>query len=522
MHEYLVTADEMRAFDNATISDVGIPGVVLMENAGRSTFLEIKKSFGSKLKGLKVAVIAGPGNNGGDGYVISRYLMNHDADVRTYLLAPKAKIKGDALINLNVLTTMGGKIYELETPECLSEAFKEWEGCGLIVDAILGTGLQSDVRSPISEAIVKINQCIGFKVSVDIPSGLDSDTGKIRGVAVRADLTLTYGFRKLGMALYPGRNVCGHVEVIDICIPKTLVLERTPTVQYVCSPDFHRYFDLRSDVEAHKGSFGHVLVVGGSPGKTGAAVMAAKAASRIGAGLVTVATPQALNQIFENKLTEEMTAPVHSDNYGYWNGESCKQIIDLMKGKDCVVLGPGLSTSDFASKIVESVLLEAACPIVLDADALNCIAKNPKIMPENHGTLAFTPHPGEMARLTGCLNNRIQADRIETSKTFAIKNRLWLILKGAATVVASPDGKIFVNSSGNPWMASGGQGDALSGILGGLLAQGLSHEIALPMGVFIHGAVADCMVAGTSGRPVLATDLIERLPDYLSTLTQSN
>lgn len=185
-------------------------------------------------------------------------------------------------------------------------------------------------------------------------------------------------------------------------------------------------------------------------------------------------------------------------------------------------MGPGLSTSDFASRIVQSVLLEAECPVVLDADALNCIAKNPEIMPENHGTLVFTPHPGEMARLTGCSNDRIQADRIESAKTFAIKNRLWLILKGAATITVSPDGRIFVNSSGNPWMASGGQGDALSGILGGLLAQGLAHEIALPMGVFIHGAVADCIVAGASGRPVLATDLIERLPTYLSELALSN
>ncbi len=522
MHEYLVTADEMRAFDNATISDVGIPGVVLMENAGRSTFLEIKNLFGSKLKGLKVAVVAGPGNNGGDGYVVSRYLINHDVDVRTYLFSPKTKIKGDALTNLNVLTKMGGRIYELETPECLSQAFLEWGECGLIVDAILGTGLQSDVRSPIKEAIAEINHCKGFKVSVDIPSGLDSDTGKIRGVAVRADLTLSYGFRKIGMVLYPGRLLCGDVKVIDICVPKALVSERPPKSHFVSAPDFRSYCDLRRNVEAHKGTFGHVLVVGGSPGKTGAAVMAAKAASRIGSGLVTVAAPRALNQVFENKLTEEMTEPVDSDEFGYWSGDSHKQIAGLMEGKDCIVLGPGLSTSDFASRIVEAVLLKAQCPVVLDADALNCIAKYPEIMPENHVTLALTPHPGEMARLTGCSNNHVQADRIETAKAFAINNSFWLILKGSATITASPDGRIFVNSSGNPWMASGGQGDVLSGILGGLLAQRLPHDIALPLGVFIHGAVADCIVSGRKGRPVLATDLIARLPMYLADLAQSN
>ena len=522
MYEYLVTAHEMRAFDNAAISDVGIPGVVLMENAGRSTFLEIKKRFGSKLRGLAVAVIAGPGNNGGDGYVISRYLMNHDANVRTYLLSPREKIKGDALINLNILTKMGGHTYELGTSEDLSRAFSEWRECGLIVDAILGTGLQSEVRSPFREAIAEINLCRGFKVSVDIPSGLDSDTGKIQGVSVRADLTLSYGFRKIGMALYPGRLVCGEVQVVDICIPESLVLKHPPNSRLVNSADLKKYFDLRLDVEAHKGKFGHVLVVGGSPGKTGAAVMAAKAASRIGAGLVTVAAPRALNQIFENKLTEEMTASVDSDEFGNWNGESPKQIAKLLEGKDCIVLGPGLSVSDSASRIVESVILEAPCPVVLDADALNCIAVNPKIMAESHGVLALTPHPGEMARLARCSNKDVQTARIETAKTFATKNRLWLILKGAATITASPEGKMFVNSSGNPWMASGGQGDALSGILGGLLAQNLSPDIALPMGVFIHGAVADSIVDGCAGRPVLATDLVEKLPTYLADSIQIN
>ena len=520
MYEYLVTAHEMRAFDAASISYVGIPGIVLMENAGRSTFLEIKKRFDSKLKGLKVAVIAGPGNNGGDGYVISRYLINHGADVMTYLLSPRDKIKGDALINLNILTKMGGRIYELGSSEHFSRAFSEWRECGLIVDAILGTGLQSEVRSPFREAIAEINLCKCFKVSVDIPSGLDSDTGKIRGVCVRTDLTLSYGFRKIGMALYPGRLVCGEVQVVDICIPESIVLENPPDCRFVNSSDLSKYFNLRLDVEAHKGTFGHVLVVGGAPGKTGAAVMAAKAASRIGAGLVTVAAPQALNKVFENKLTEEMTSPVDSDDFGNWNGESHKQIVRLLEGKDCIVLGPGLSVTDSASKIVESVILEAPCPVVLDADALNCIAGNPKIMAESHGPLALTPHPGEMARLARCSNNDIQTARLETAKSFATKNRLWLILKGAATITASPEGKIFVNSSGNPWMASGGQGDALSGILGGLLAQSLSHDVALPLGVFIHGAVADSMVAGCPGRPVLATDLIERLPTYLANSLQ--
>lgn len=520
MYEYLVTAQEMRNFDNAAISGVGIPGVVLMENAGRSTFGAIKKHFGPTLKGLRVAVIAGPGNNGGDGYVISRYLINHDAHVKTYLLAPKSKIKGDALINLNILLNMGGAVIELDSPEKVSEASRDWSECGLIVDAILGTGLQSDVRPPIQEAISLINGCPSYKVSVDIPSGLDSDTGKIRGNAVHADLTLTYGFKKLGMALYPGRLLCGAVQVVDISIPKSVVSQNTPPAQFVDCADLKRYFESRTDSEAHKGTFGHVLVIGGSPGKTGAPVMAARAASRIGAGLVTVAVPQALNEVCENKLTEEMTAPVDSDDNGEWSVGSSEKISRLLEGKDSIVLGPGLSTSIHAQKIVECVISSAKCPVVIDADALNIIAREPRILSVHNGLLALTPHPGEMARLAECSSKDVQNDRINVARKFSSQHNLWLILKGAATIIAGPDGKIFVNSSGNPWMASGGQGDVLAGMLGGLLAQGLTHETALPMGVFLHGLTADRIVAETGGRPVLATDLIERLPQLLSGLTK--
>lgn len=520
MYEPLVTAQQMRAFDHSTINMFGIPGVVLMENAGRSTFLEIYRRFECQLSGLKAAVIAGPGNNGGDGFVIARYLINHKANVRTYLVSPISRIKGDALVNLNILLAMGGSVIELKNPEDLLEASGFWRECGLVVDSILGTGLQSDVRSPIKEILDIINECPGFTVAVDIPSGVDSDTGQLRGCAVRADLTMTYGFRKLGMAIYPGKRACGEIEVVDISIPASLVNEVSPKARLVDHADIKSYFQLRQNPVTHKGSFGHVLVVGGSPGKTGAVAMAARAASRIGAGLVTVATPEKLNPILENKLTEEMTVPVSCDGSGQWNDRSVEEVTSLIQGKTCIVVGPGLSSTESAQKVVEKVLIEAHCPVVLDADGLNCVVGKLDKLTGRQKHMVFTPHPGEMARLTGLSSNEIQANRVDAARNFSIKHNLWLVLKGAASISSSPGGEIYVNASGNPWMASGGQGDVLSGILGGLLAQGLGTQVAVPLGVFMHGTLADMIVNDHGARPVLAMDVVDRIPNYLSELAR--
>ncbi len=329
---YLVTAQEMRAFDSATIQDYGIPGVVLMENAGRTTFQMLKSHIGEDLDGLRVAVVAGPGNNGGDGYVIARYLINHGAEVDTFLLAPKDKIKGDALINLKILAKMTDRIYEASDEECLADACEAWQDKDVIVDAILGTGLTSEVRSPYREAIEEINRSPALRLAVDLPSGLDADTGKVLGVAVRADITATYGFMKVGMALYPGLDYCGDIEVVDISIPRQAVAENPPPAELYQESSCFEYLLLRSDPEAHKGTFGHLLVVGGSAGKTGAPAMVAMAASRVGAGLVTVGVPASLNPILEVKLTEEMTEPLPEDLSGYLGEAAAERILDLARG----------------------------------------------------------------------------------------------------------------------------------------------------------------------------------------------
>lgn len=512
---YLVTADEMRAFDATAIQEYGIPGVVLMENAGRTTFHISRTHLGGDVLGLNVAVVAGPGNNGGDGYVIARYLVNHGAEVDTFLLSPRDKIKGDALINLKILEKMTSRIFEVTDEESLVQASCIWQECDLIMDAILGTGLKSEVRSPYREAIEEINAAPGVRIAVDLPSGLDADTGRVLGVAVQADLTVTYGFRKLGTALYPGVEYCGKVEVVDISIPLPAIEDNPPKAVLYEIPDVWQFYRLRSDPQGHKGNFGHLVIVGGSPGKTGAPAMAAMAASRIGAGLVTVGVPASLNPILEVKLTEEMTEPLPETVTGFLGEESADRILSLTEGKRCMVLGPGMSTSEGIPELITKVLAHFDGWVVIDADGLNGLSHNLDCLKRTSAKVVLTPHPGEMARITGKTTQEVQADRVGLARKIAQEYGVWLILKGAATVTASPDGTIFVNTTGNPWMASGGQGDALSGILGGLLSQGIPPEDALPFGVYIHGLAADNIVRKNGPAPVLATDVIAEIPRLL-------
>jgi ADP-dependent NAD(P)H-hydrate dehydratase / NAD(P)H-hydrate epimerase len=515
---YLVTAQEMRAFDSTAINDYGIPGIVLMENAGRTTFHILRTQLGGSVQGLRAAVVAGPGNNGGDGYVIARYLINHGAEVETILLSPRTKIKGDALINLQVLEKMTSRIMEAVDPGALEKVREALDDKDVIVDAILGTGLNSEVRSPFREAIQLINQAPAVRLAVDIPSGLDSDSGRVMGCAVTADLTATYGFMKLGMALHPGVEYCGRVELVDISIPLPAIETNPPSAILYATPRVEHYLGLRSDPQGHKGIFGHLLIVGGSPGKTGAPSMTARAASRVGAGLVTVGIPASLNPILEAKLTEEMTEPLPENLPGFLSEQAAERILQLAEGKRCLVLGPGLSTAEGIPELVKELLSAYTGWMVIDADGLNALAPNLKLLKETKAKVVLTPHPGEMSRLSGKTTGEVQDDRVGLARRTASELGVWVVLKGARTITASPEGKVFVNTSGNPWMASGGQGDVLSGILGGLLVQAIPPEESIPFGVYLHGLAADKVAERFQGAPVLAGDVIDELPATLNSL----
>ena len=586
---YLVSAEEMRRFDVEAIRDYGIPGVVLMENAGRTSFQILKAHSGGNLADKKVAVITGPGNNGGDGYVIARYLLNDHADVTVFLLSPRDKIKGDALINLQILEKMTDRIVEVRGLDELSEACSLWRDADVIIDAMLGTGLQSEVRSPFRDAIAAVNESRALRLAVDLPSGLNADSGRIMGAAVKADLTVTYGFMKIGMAVHPGLDRCGTIHVADISIPSAAVAKAPPLCTLYSGPVQAPYWKLRENARAHKGTFGHVLVVGGSPGKTGAPAMAAMSASRIGAGLVTVGVPVSLTPVY-GKLTEEMTEPLPETCTNCLGAVSIGRVLDLAKGKGCVVLGPGLGAGDGVRDMVEAIVEcsggsrempgnEAGCNatpavgvgfsparfaapeereeidlsptspvnavgagvpgtltdwkvcptgrslpmqttqwIVIDADGLNAIASDLSFLKAAGGRVVLTPHPGEMGRLVGKSSREVQEDRIGLARKMATELGVWVVLKGARTLTAFPDGRIVVNPTGNPWMASGGQGDVLSGLLGGLLAQGLGPDEAIPFGVYVHGAAADRIVNRVGPAPVLATDIIREVPAVLSAM----
>ncbi|MCL5122995.1 MAG: NAD(P)H-hydrate dehydratase [Deltaproteobacteria bacterium] len=519
-NSFLVSAEEMRSFDSTAINQFGIPGIVLMENAGRSTFQILKRLFKEDLKNKSISVVAGPGNNGGDGFVIARYLINQGAKVDTFLLTPRDKIRGDARINLNILIAMRGSIHEIDSYQKLESAANLWCQNDIIVDAILGTGLKSQVRPPYSDTITKINAIDAFKLSVDIPSGVDSDTGVIQGVAIQADITATFGFRKIGMANFPGEKLCGQIEVIDIGIPEISIKQAPPKVIFYDKPDLRQYLQLRSDPTAHKGSFGRALIVGGSTGKTGAPVMTAMAASRIGAGLVTVAVPASLNPILENKLTEEMTEPL-PDESGYLSLSAIDRILELCQDKDVVAIGPGLSASSGAVEIVNTLLSQYEGKLVVDADGLNCLAQNPELLSTTKATVVLTPHPGEMGRLTGFSGLQIQNDRLNIGREFVKTYKAWLVLKGARTIIFDPDGRSYINGSGNPWMASGGQGDVLTGIITGLIAQKMPLAEAIPFAVWIHGYIADSVIDRDGPRPVIATDIVKEIPGFIQSILKN-
>ncbi len=517
---HLVTAGEMRAFDATAINDYGIPGIVLMENAGRTTFQILREYIDSDIRGLKVAVLAGPGNNGGDGYVIARYLINHGAEVRAYLLAEREKITGDALTNLEVLERMNAWISPLrEEAERRRNYFFLYQS-HVIIDAILGTGLNSDVRSPYADVIRDINVLPALRIAVDIPSGLHADTGKVLGEAVRANVTATYGFCKLGMALHPGTDYCGKIHVVDISIPLPALESTPPRSVLYQRPDAWQYVRVRKDPLAHKGTFGHVLVVGGSPGKTGAVAMAARAAARIGAGLVTAAVPESLNQVLETKCTEEMTEPLPEGIPGHLGEASIPRLLELTEDKQCVVIGPGLSTTDGVQALVTRLISEYPGWVLLDADGLNVLAGKLSAFKHAKSKIVVTPHPGEMGRLAGISAKTVQENRLDVSRSMAEDYGVWVVLKGSRTLTVSHQGRLYINTSGSAWMASGGQGDVLSGILGGLLAQNLTGEEALPFGVYVHGLAADNLLAKTGGAPVLATDVLDELPRTIGGLLE--
>jgi len=509
----VVTAAEMREMDRKAIEDYGIPGVVLMENAGRHVVETVVHVLGD-VRGKVAAVIAGKGNNGGDGFVVARHLKNMGAEVRVYLLAGVDEIKGDARVNLDVWLKMGGKISN-PLREGMELLPGELARAHVIIDALYGTGFKGAVRENVIPVVEAVNSSPAPVIAVDIPSGLEADTGLAGGSCIRASHTVTFGLPKIGLVTGYGPEFTGRMHVADISIPAEIL--QGGEIELITGDKIKNILPRRSAV-AHKGNFGHALVVGGSPGMSGAVCLAARACARTGAGLVTAAVPRGLHPAAEIKLTEVMTMPLPETVDGFLSSQAAGVINDLSAGKDVLAIGPGLGTNDETVKVVVEVLREAEVPCVIDADGINAVARSGFRLREMQANAVITPHPGEMARLMGCSTAEVQADRPGNARRVAGESGAVVVLKGAGTVVAVPGGKAYINSTGNPGMASGGSGDVLTGIIAGLLAQGLTPENAAVAGVYLHGLAGDRVAAANGMAGLLAGDMIEALPGVIESI----
>lgn len=510
---YILTADEMREMDRRTIESFGLPGRLLMENAGRGAVRSIFQSW-PDVYTRSVAVIAGKGNNGGDGFVIARYLSHHGVDVSVYLLADRSRIKGDAAANLGLIETLGLPVTELPDELSFSGCKKEISGKDLIIDAILGTGLDSEVKGYFREVIEFINNCRTPVFSVDIASGLHTETGLPCGICVHADATATFAFAKLGHMLLPGAQYTGRLSIVDIGIPPYIVHSTHPRHQLLTAGWIRSRLAPR-DPQTHKGNNGHVLVAAGSPGKTGAASMTAASAMRAGAGLVTLAAAQSINPVLESMVPEVMTHLLADEEKGIMGKQHADELLSLLSGKTCLALGPGIGTADTTKKLVLTLIEKSPVPVIVDADGINCLAKNTQALARKKSDVILTPHPGEMARLTGTSAAQIREDRIAAARAFAETHKVYLVLKGARTIAACPDGKVYVNPTGNPGMASGGMGDVLTGIIAGFTAQGKDAETACRMGVYLHGASADMLAEKRGPFGYVATDVMHNMPETI-------
>lgn len=507
----VVTAEQMRRIDRITIEERGVPGSRLMERAGQSVVEQIWERFEPD----SVAVVAGKGNNAGDGFVVARLLAQRQCPATIFLLSNPNELRGDARTMYEAIPMEVAQV-RIESAQQLCNVLK---GFDLIVDAILGTGIQGPVRGLFGEAIEAINAAQLPVVSVDIPSGLPADGGPIEGPVVRAAHTVTMGLPKLGMVVYPGVEFTGTVTVASLDFPEDLLNDPDIRLDLLTEAMIAAQLPPRPR-DGHKGTFGSVLIVGGSQGMTGAPVLASRAAMRSGVGLVFCATAESLQPQIAARLLEELTIPLPSADGRALDLDSLPKIAAEAKRMDSIALGPGFGQAEATKQFVLKAVEEIQLPIVLDADALNALAGHLEVLRRRHAPAILTPHPGEMARLTGLSVAQVQADRIGVARTLAGDHQVVAVLKGAQTIVADPDGSAYINPTGNTGLAKGGSGDVLTGLIAGLLAQTRTALPAALCGVFLHGLAADLAADSIPPRAMIASDVIDHLPKAFQTVSK--
>jgi NAD(P)H-hydrate epimerase len=517
----ILTAEKMRRVDARAIAERHIPGLDLMEAAGRG----VAEALAEEVPGIvdrRVVVLCGKGNNGGDGLVAARHLRRLGGAPRVLLLARGADLAGDAAASLACAREEGITVEEIEGEGPWSKTPLELDRDTLVIDALLGTGVEGGARGLIARAIDAINGSPATIVAIDLPSGADADSGRLAGPTVRAHRTLTLCRPKPCLVLEPAASHAGPWRVLDIGIPDALVAEASADLEWLDAEAASHLMPLRPQ-DAHKGTMGHLLAVAGSRGKSGAAVILARAALRSGVGLVTVATPRSIQRIVAAAQAEIMTEPLAETRTGALSRVAAPSAIRLLAARDALALGPGLGTESGTRAVVLALLARRGVPAVLDADGLNALGtgRHP-LAGFNAGLqpLVLTPHPGEAARLLGTKAAAIQADRLESARRLARATAAVVVLKGRHSVVVHPDGRASFNSSGNAGMATGGMGDALTGIVGALLARGLSGFDAARLGTYVHGAAGDLVAARFGKEGLIAGDVIDALTGVWHALTE--
>jgi len=511
----VVTSQQMREIDRKAIEENNLFGLILMENAGLRIFQNLKKIY-ADLRLKKVIIFAGSGNNGGDGFVVARHLYNYGVKVKVFLLAPFNKIKGEAGENLNIIDKMGVELIETETTkfEEIQEAVQNYD---LIIDAILGTGLQGRVTGLKAKIIDLVNVAGKEVVAIDVPSGLDADTGKLEGPCIKATHTITLALPKIGLLLFPGASYAGKVTVEDIGIPSCLLKNNKIKTNMVTREIVKSLLPFRATY-SHKGSFGKVLILAGSVGMTGAAYLASEAAMRSGAGIVVLGIPRSLNPIMEVKLTEVMTLPLAETEKQSLGEDVEETILKLMKDFSVLGMGPGISLELETQRLVRKIIEKSNIPLVVDADAIYAISKDTNILKKIKVPMVITPHPGEMAKLVNKDTDYILNNQLDITREIAQEFGIVVVLKGARTIIANKEGEAYINVGDNSGMATGGSGDVLTGIICSLIAQGANNFSAAIAGVYIHSLAGDLARDIKGERGMIAGDILSQVPQAFLSL----
>lgn len=512
----ILNSTQMREADRRTIDEFGIAAIVLMENAGRQVVAAMEATF-PDLGGRSVAVLCGRGNNGGDGFVVARTLAQRGIDVSVFLVGTSDEVRGDARRNLDVLGRLGHTVVEIADATAWELQSPEIRRADVLVDALFGTGLRTPLTGIFETIVADINASDVPVVSIDLPSGLSADTPDPIGPCIDASVTVTLAVPKLPLVLPPGEAHCGDVVIADIGLPEAAIdAVEGPHLELLTREPMRALIEPRAP-DSHKGDYGHVLVVAGAPGTTGAAHLTAMGALRSGAGLVTIATPQSCQAVLAAMAPEYMTIGLPAGPGGL-----SRDGLDVLlaHAADVMAIGPGLGTAPDTVDFVHGLISRAGKPLVLDADALNAFTTSPERLVGGDGRdVIITPHPGELARLMGITATDVQANRVELAQNFAETHQLYVVLKGHRTLVATPEGRVFVNTTGNPGMATGGMGDLLTGMIAAWVGQLLDAEAACRLAVYLHGVAGDLAEAAEGEVALTPSDVIAHLGDAVLELS---